>query len=229
MSEFFSLFFSLVRFRSSKLTAGISEFSHYCGTNTGGKLISFSFRAESLDLTESRVLGTALAKLIEYMDEIVQPECTAMIGRLELVAFSNFYFVSSFDLNLWRDYKANKKIARACEEQIKRNHCRRGVSQYRKVRLAQVVLCVDEFLKDHDHLLSDCSLEIAERRRLLIDDYQITPGVLTGCAKEMSKFCGKFHASDGLIIPCLLENARAESEEKRRVTVRCERGKFENF
>lgn len=179
---------------------------------------------DSLQLKESRFLGNALARLIESTADIDDAACTTLIAHLEDVAFSNFYFVSSFDLELWRDYKANKQVMRACKEEIKINRCQRSVStKYRKVRLAQVVLCLDAVQQKSPNLLNDCSAEVSERRRLLVDDSRITPEALSSCSAEMLKLCHS-HAKHSQAVSCLIENTRTENVSDRRVSDQCARG-----
>lgn len=53
------------------------------------------------------------------------------------------------------DYKVSKGLARSCKEDIKINHCRRGVSEDKDVRLAQILLCLEAAHKNNTKISSD--------------------------------------------------------------------------
>lgn len=124
------------------------------------------------------------------------------------------------------DYKVSKGLARACKEDIKINHCRRGVSEDKEVRLAQILLCLEAAHKNNTKVSAECLAEIFDHRKLLMDDYQMSPEILSECADDISKFCSDVDAGGGRTIHCLMENARPKKKRDRRVTARCQRGTF---
>lgn len=291
----------------------------------------------SMSLTATDEVGNVLGKLIDKKDEIKQPACVNLIGRLEAVAFSDFRFVSPFvrdcsndievnscgrfhlDRNVLsqgetlaclqthietlsdeckkgimhlselqaenvkldrplfaacgedvvrlcadvrpaqiykclllhkndalmshscqeqlsrrykiiaHDYKVSKGLARSCKEDIKINHCRRGVSEDKDVRLAQILLCLEAAHKNNTKISPECLAEIFDHRKLLMEDYQMSPEILSDCADDITKFCNDLEAGGGKTIHCLMENARPKRKKDRRVTARCQRGKCVNF
>lgn len=122
------------------------------------------------------------------------------------------------------DYKVSKGLARACKEDIKLNHCRRGVSEDKDVRLAQILLCLEAAYKNSTKVSADCLAEIFDHRKLLMEDYQMSPEILSECADDITKFCNDLEAGGGRTIHCLMENARPKRKRDRRVTARCQRG-----
>lgn len=127
------------------------------------------------------------------------------------------------------DYKVSKGLARSCKEDIKINHCRRGVSEDKDVRLAQILLCLEAAHKNNTKISPECLAEIFDHRKLLMEDYQMSPEILSDCADDITKFCNDLEAGGGRTIHCLMENARPKKKKDRRVTARCQRGLYFYF
>lgn len=124
---------------------------------------------------------------------------------------------------LAHDYKVSKGLARSCKEDIKINHCRRGVSEDKDVRLAQILLCLEAAHKNNTKISPECLAEISDHRKLLMEDYQMSPEILSDCADDITKFCNDLDAGGGKTIHCLMENARPKRKKDRRVTAVCQR------
>lgn len=120
------------------------------------------------------------------------------------------------------DYKVSKGLARACKEDIKNNKCRRGVSEDKDVRLAQILLCLEAASKNNTKISPECLAEMTDHRKLLMDDFQLSPEILTGCADDITKFCDSLEAA-GKTIHCLMEHARPKKKKDRRITSTCQR------
>jgi golgi apparatus protein 1 len=58
------------------------------------------------------------------------------------------------------DYKVSRGLARACKEDIRINHCRKGVSDDKDIRLAQILLCLEAAHKNSTKITSDCKYSI---------------------------------------------------------------------
>lgn len=121
------------------------------------------------------------------------------------------------------DYKVSKGLARSCKEDIKINHCRREVSSDKDVRLAQILLCLEAAHKNNTKITAECLAEINDHRKLLMEDYKMSPEILSGCADDITKFCNDLDAGAGKTIHCLMENARPKRKKDRRVTAICQR------
>lgn len=63
-----------------------------------------------------------------------------------------------------QDYRISKGLAKACKEDIKINHCRKGVSDDKDIRLAQILLCLEAASKNNTKILPDCLAEIFDHR-----------------------------------------------------------------
>lgn len=130
--------------------------------------------------------------------------------------------LSRRDKLIAHDYKVSKGLARACKEDIKNNHCRRGVSEDKDVRLAQILLCLEAAHKNNTKVSPECQAEMVDHRRMLMEDYQLSPEILSGCADDITKFCDNLD-SNGKTIHCLMEHARPKKKKDRRVTTSCQR------
>lgn len=117
----------------------------------------------------------------------------------------------------------SKGLARSCKEDIKNNHCRRGVSEDKDVRLAQILLCLEAAYKNNTKVSPECLAEINDHRKLLMEDYKMSPEILSGCADDITKFCNDLDAGAGKTIHCLMENARPKRKKDRRITAVCQR------
>lgn len=122
------------------------------------------------------------------------------------------------------DYRVSKGLARSCKDDIKLNHCRRGVSEDKDVRLAQILLCLEAAHKNNTKISQECLVEIFDHRKLLMENYQMSPEILSDCADDITKFCNDLEAGGVKTIHCLMENARPKRKRDRRVTARCQRG-----
>lgn len=120
------------------------------------------------------------------------------------------------------DYKVSKGLARSCKEDIKNNHCRRGVSEDKDVRLAQILLCLEAAHKNNTKITPDCLAEMTDHRKLLMEDYQLSPEIISGCSDDIDKFCQNQDAG-GKTIHCLMEHARPKKKKDHRVSATCQR------
>lgn len=147
--------------------------------------------------------------LLHKNDEKMSPSCQEqLLRRYKIIA---------------HDYKVSKGLARSCKEDIKLNHCRRGVSEDKDVRLAQILLCLEAAHKNNTRIAPECLAEISDHRKLLMEDYQMSPEILSDCADDITKFCNDLDAGGGKTIHCLMENARPKRKKDRRVTAVCQR------
>lgn len=118
-----------------------------------------------------------------------------------------------------QNYKISRGLARACKEDIKQNHCRRGVSDDKDVRLAQILLCLEAAQKNNTKIVPECLAEISDHRKLLMEDFKMSPEIITDCSDDMKHFCPEKMGS--LILHCLMEHSRPKKDD--RVSSQCQR------
>lgn len=102
---------------------------------------------------------------------------------------------------------------RACKEDVKKTHCRRQTSSDKNIRLAQILLCLENVAKNGTALDADCEAEMMDHRKMLMEDYRLSPEIVDGCKAEIEGFCNGLEAG-GRTIHCLMEHARFGKKRK---------------
>ncbi|CAH0557545.1 unnamed protein product [Brassicogethes aeneus] len=107
-----------------------------------------------------------------------------------------------------QDYKVSKGLMKACKEDIKRTHCRKQTSTDKTVRLAQILLCLENVVRNGSKILPDCEAELVDHRRMLMEDYRLSPEIVDGCKAEIAQSCKGFEVGGGgKTIHCLMQLA----------------------
>ncbi|CAL7951690.1 unnamed protein product [Xylocopa violacea] len=119
------------------------------------------------------------------------------------------------------DYKVSKGLVKACKDDIKSNHCRRPAYEDKNIRLAQILLCLESAAKNGSKIDRDCQAEMFDHRKLLMEDYRLSPEIVDGCATDITTFCNSLEIG-GATIHCLMEHTRTK-KKKSRVSSRCQR------
>lgn len=121
-----------------------------------------------------------------------------------------------------QDYKVSRGLSRACREDIRSNRCRRGVSEDRDVRLAQILLCLETATKNGTKISSECRAEMIDHREMLMEDYRLSPEIIQDCADDIDRFCSPVEIG-GKTIHCLMERARPKRKKELRIEPQCQR------
>ncbi|XP_053972285.1 Golgi apparatus protein 1 [Hylaeus volcanicus] len=119
------------------------------------------------------------------------------------------------------DYKISRGLVKACKDDIKLNHCRRSVIEDRNIRLAQILLCLESAIKNGSKIDGNCQAEMFDHRKLLMEDYRLSPEIVDGCANDITTFCNSLEVG-GATIHCLMEHTRTR-KKKLRVSSKCQR------
>eukprot|EP00090_Calanus_glacialis_P000340 TRINITY_DN10209_c0_g1_i1.p1 TRINITY_DN10209_c0_g1~~TRINITY_DN10209_c0_g1_i1.p1 ORF type:complete len:1124 (-),score=372.79 TRINITY_DN10209_c0_g1_i1:391-3762(-) len=116
-----------------------------------------------------------------------------------------------------QDFKADGGLVKACKEEIKHYSCRKGVDKNEKqtVKLAQILLCLEDKIRNEQEVSGMCINEMREIRRELMEDYSISPELVANCATEIEHFCSDTKTQKhGKTIHCLMKAAMDQSQEK---------------
>ncbi|XP_050588557.1 Golgi apparatus protein 1 [Bombus affinis] len=119
------------------------------------------------------------------------------------------------------DYKVSKGLVKACKDDIKSNHCRRSVFEDKNIRLAQILLCLESAAKNGSKIDNNCQAEMFDHRKLLMEDYRLSPEIVDGCANDITAFCNSLEVG-GATIHCLMEHTRPR-KRKSRISSKCQR------
>ncbi|GFG30167.1 hypothetical protein Cfor_10154 [Coptotermes formosanus] len=120
-----------------------------------------------------------------------------------------------------QDYKVSKGLARMCKDDIRASHCRRSVSEDKEIRLAQILLCLEGVIRNGTKVSQDCQVEMIEHRKILMEDYRLSPEIVAGCSEDIKNFCNTLEVG-GKTIHCLMEHTRPK-KRKGRVSPPCQR------
>lgn len=112
------------------------------------------------------------------------------------------------------DYRISKGLMRACRDDIKKAHCRRQTSDDKSIRLAQVLLCLENVMKNGTRIDSECENEMRDHRKILMEDYRVSPEIVDGCSNDIKRFCNDLEVG-GKTLHCLMEHARGKNSKKR--------------
>lgn len=121
------------------------------------------------------------------------------------------------------NYRMSKGLVKSCKEDIRKYHCRKGVADDKDVRLAQILLCLEVIARNSSLTLApECRAEMVEHRKMLLDDYRLSPELMHDCAKDIGIFCKSVEAG-GKTIHCLMEYARPRKRKEKRISMICQK------
>ncbi|XP_017773865.1 PREDICTED: Golgi apparatus protein 1 [Nicrophorus vespilloides] len=113
-----------------------------------------------------------------------------------------------------QDYRISKGLMKSCKDDIKKSHCRRQTSDDKSIRLAQVLLCLENVVRNGTKIDPDCEIELADHRKILMEDFRLSPEIVDGCANEIKKYCADAEVG-GKTIHCLMDHARLKNSKNR--------------
>ncbi|KAE9535287.1 hypothetical protein AGLY_008020 [Aphis glycines] len=129
---------------------------------------------------------------------------------------------------LWRreklisgNIRVSKGLTRACREDIRTYRCRRLVSDDKDVRLAQLLLCLENAIHNGSKVSSDCQFELMEHRKLLLQNHHLSPEVVSTCSNDIEKYCRNNEVSRRTI-HCLMDHSKP-SRQKNRIDKACQK------
>lgn len=74
--------------------------------------------------------------------------------------------------------------------------------------------------KNGSKIDGDCQAEMFDHRKLLMEDYRLSPEIVDGCANDITTFCNNLKIG-GATIHCLMEHTR--TRKKKRISSKCQR------
>ncbi|KAL4235223.1 glycogenin glucosyltransferase glg1 [Mactra antiquata] len=115
-----------------------------------------------------------------------------------------------------QDVKVKKTFFEACEKDMKSTKCLLSTDTTEgQAERSMVLLCLENALKNDKHVSGACVAEMTELRRSLMEDYQITPEIVTRCNNEISHYCNNGEQRGGRTIHCLMEYANPLERRKK--------------
>ncbi|XP_064598878.1 Golgi apparatus protein 1-like [Liolophura sinensis] len=111
------------------------------------------------------------------------------------------------------NYKADKTLSDACDEDIKQYKCLGGGPNLMFAKRAAILLCLEGVQKTGGHVAGKCVAEMTEWRKSLMSDYQISLEIVVDCQNEIGTLCDGLGAG-GKTLHCLMSKARRKPGER---------------
>ncbi|VEN58943.1 unnamed protein product [Callosobruchus maculatus] len=124
-----------------------------------------------------------------------------------------------------QDYRVSKGLLRACKDEIRKVHCRKqSIVTDKTAKLAQILLCLENAVRNGTYLFGRaCTDEMKEHRRMLMENYNLSPEIVHACRGETMKYCSGYSIG-GKTIHCLLNLAvKSRDEETSKLSDSCAR------
>ncbi|XP_061189977.1 Golgi apparatus protein 1-like isoform X2 [Saccostrea echinata] len=114
-----------------------------------------------------------------------------------------------------QDVKVEKTFYSACRRDMKEHHCfKKDTEEGGDFRRANILLCLENAIKTEKQISPECQAEMAELRQELMEDYSISPEILTDCKTEIMESCDKGLERGGKTIHCLMDLARPARDQR---------------
>nr|XP_018901121.1 PREDICTED: Golgi apparatus protein 1 [Bemisia tabaci] len=124
-------------------------------------------------------------------DDYIKQECRDQLIRREKL--------------ISQDFQVSKGLSRACKEYIKMYRCRRWLSDDKEIRLAQILVCLENAIHNETSQISpECIREMKDHRQMLLDDYKLSPEIVSQCSNDITNFCQGLRSKT---IQCLMEHS----------------------
>jgi len=117
-----------------------------------------------------------------------------------------------------QDFKADGGLIRSCKKEIKEYSCKKVIDKDSNngVKLSQVLLCLEESIRDGHDVSGQCLNEMREIRREMMEDFNISPELVANCGTEIDEHCADTKKKmKGQTIHCLMKLATDESDHKK--------------
>ncbi|XP_013200649.1 Golgi apparatus protein 1 [Amyelois transitella] len=120
------------------------------------------------------------------------------------------------------NYKMSRGLVKACKDDIKKYRCRKGVVEDKDVRLAQILFCLENESRNNSTISANCLREMIDHRRMLMNDYRLSPELMQNCANDITTLC-KGVETGGRTIHCLMDHARPRKRKEKRISIACQK------
>ena len=78
--------------------------------------------------------------------------------------------------------------------------------------MSLVLLCLENVQKSGKQLEPNCIAEMLDNRRMLMQDYSLTPNLVKYCGDEISQFCNNGLEKGGVTLHCLWSAWKTKSD-----------------
>ncbi|XP_064817041.1 Golgi apparatus protein 1-like, partial [Oncorhynchus masou masou] len=110
-----------------------------------------------------------------------------------------------------QDYKVSYSLTKACKADLRKHRCNldTNMPRAREARLSYLLLCLESAVHRGRTVSEDCQGEMLEYRRMLIEDFSLSPEVVLHCRGEIETHCSGLHRK-GRTLHCLMRGGRGD-------------------
>ncbi|XP_075694379.1 Golgi apparatus protein 1 [Rhinoderma darwinii] len=109
-----------------------------------------------------------------------------------------------------QDYKVSYSLAKSCKADLKKYRCNvENHPRSREARLSYLLLCLESAVHRGRQVSSECQGEMLDYRRMLMEDFSLSPEIILSCRGEIEHHCSGLHRK-GRTLHCLMKVVRGE-------------------
>ncbi|XP_055756037.1 Golgi apparatus protein 1-like isoform X2 [Salvelinus fontinalis] len=110
-----------------------------------------------------------------------------------------------------QDYKVSYSLTKACKADLRKQRCNldTNMPRAREARLSYLLLCLESAVHRGRTVSEDCQGEMSEYRRMLMEDFSLSPEIVLHCRGEMETRCSGLHRK-GRTLHCLMRVGRGD-------------------
>uniref|UniRef100_A0A4W5JTJ8 Golgi apparatus protein 1 n=1 Tax=Hucho hucho TaxID=62062 RepID=A0A4W5JTJ8_9TELE len=110
-----------------------------------------------------------------------------------------------------QDYKVSYSLTKACKADLRKHRCNldNNMPRAREARLSYLLLCLESAVHRGRTVSGDCQGEMLEYRRMLLEDFSLSPEIVLHCRGEIETHCSGLHRK-GRTLHCLMRVGRGD-------------------
>ncbi|OBS81393.1 hypothetical protein A6R68_20421 [Neotoma lepida] len=104
-----------------------------------------------------------------------------------------------------QDYKVSYSLAKSCKSDLKKYRCNvENLPRSREARLSYLLMCLESAVHRGRQVSSECQGEMLDYRRMLMEDFSLSPEIILSCRGEIEHHCSGLHRK-GRTLHCLMK------------------------
>uniref|UniRef100_A0A8C9Z5T9 Golgi apparatus protein 1 n=1 Tax=Sander lucioperca TaxID=283035 RepID=A0A8C9Z5T9_SANLU len=110
-----------------------------------------------------------------------------------------------------QDYKVSYSLAKACKVDLRKQRCSldANLPRAREARLSYLLLCLEAAVHRGRPVSGECQGEMLDYRRMLMEDFSLSPEIVLHCRTEIEAHCSGLHRK-GRTLHCLMRIGRGD-------------------
>ncbi|XP_077078631.1 Golgi apparatus protein 1 isoform X2 [Siphateles boraxobius] len=108
-----------------------------------------------------------------------------------------------------QDYKVSYSLAKACKPDLRKYRCNMDTAmpRAREAKLSYLLLCLEAAVHRGQTVSGECQGEMLDYRRMLMEDFSLSPEIVLHCRGEIDTHCSGLHHK-GRTLHCLMRVSR---------------------